>query len=137
MVVHGRGVLKTCLAKGTLEQVSQRAEACLLSGFEVHLYSLKLETNNRPAFLPEGITPLQQEFNLWDASDEFRDLTNSITMHTDEHTSGMAVRYLQQCIEQLQDEIRNLLPVGDGGASGGTQADGPSFASGESPSTGS
>jgi hypothetical protein len=130
VVVHGRGVLKTCLAKGTLEEVTRRAEVCLLGGFEVHVYSLKLETNNRPSYLPEGVTPLQREFNMWDASDEFKDLTNSITMHCDEHTNGMAKRYLRQCIEQLQEEVRLLTP--------GEAAEpaGPSFSTPDDKTTG-
>jgi predicted ATPase len=131
VVIHGRGVLKTCLTKGTHEQVIQRAEACLLSGFEVHLYSLKLETCNRPSYLPEGVTPLQQEFNLWDATDEFKDLTNSITMHCDEHTANMSKKYLQQCVDQLQEEIRLLEPEVP------TEPTGPAFPSAESTSTGS
>lgn len=134
IVVHGRGVLKTCLTKGTHDQVLQRAEACLLSGFEVHLYSLKLETSNRPAYLPEGVTPLQSEFNLWDAAEEFKDLTNSITMHCDEHTAGMSLRYLRQCVEQLEEEIRLLTP--SEGSEHSTDQ-GPTFHSPEGSTTGS
>lgn len=109
IVVNGRGVLQTCIAKGTLESVTQMAEAVLLSGFEVHVYSLKLATpNGRPTYLPEGINPLACEFAMWDAQEEFQDLTNSILMHLDEHTEGMAVRYLQQCIDHLTEERAKL-----------------------------
>jgi hypothetical protein len=108
VVIHGRGVLQTCIAKGTLEEVTQKAEGCLLSGFEVHVYSLKLTTSGRPTYLPEGINPLQQEFNMWDASDEFHDLTTSILNNCEEHTSGMAKRYLQQVIDKLQEEMTLL-----------------------------
>lgn len=111
VVVNGRGVLQTCIAKGTLEEVTQLAETTLLSGFEVHVYSLRLATpHGRPSYLPEGVNPLACEFNMWDAEDEFHDLTNSIVMNLDEHTEGMAKRYLQQCIEQLQEELRKLEP---------------------------
>jgi len=110
VVIHGRGVLQTCLTKGTLEDVCERAEACLLSGFEVHVYSLKLNTSGRPSYLPESISPLQQEFHMWDAADEFSDLVNSIVMTCDSHTVGMSKRYIQQCIEQLNDELAKLTP---------------------------
>jgi hypothetical protein len=127
VVLHGRGLLKTCLAKGTLDDVLKKADACLLSGFEVHVYSLKLETNNRPAYLPEGVTPLQREFHAWDAADEFQDLTNSIVMHCDEHTVGMSKRYLQQSIDQLTEEL-NKLPNENGEPSISSE---PSFPAGD------
>lgn len=127
VVVHGRGALKTCLAKGTLVQVTERAEACLLAGFEVHVYSLKAETCGRPAYLPEGLTVLQQEFNMWDAEDEFKDLTSSIINHLDEHTEGMARRYLEQCIAQLGEEMRKLTP----GEAAEHNANTPSFPTSE------
>lgn len=130
VVIHGRGVLHTCLAKGTEEDVKQKAEGCLLSGFEVHLYSLKLATNSRPSYLPEGVNPLQQEFHLWDAQEEFEELTSNITMHLDEHTIGMSKRYIQQCIEQLQEELAKLEPESS------ERVEEPTFGGPENPTTG-
>jgi hypothetical protein len=109
VVVNGRGVLQTCIAKGTLDDVTRLADLVLLSGFEVHIYSLRLATpNGRPSYLPEGINPLACEFACWDASDEIHDLTNSIVMHMDEHTEAAAARYLQQAIDQLTEELGKL-----------------------------
>jgi hypothetical protein len=108
VVVHGRGVLQTCIAKGTLEEVTERAEAVLLSGFEIHVYSLKLATSNRPSYLVAGIDPLQQEFNMWDAEDEFKDLAQSIVNNSEEHTKGMAQKYIRQCIDDLTEELNKL-----------------------------
>jgi len=109
VVVNGRGVLQTCITKGTLEQVTEKAESILLSGFEVHIYSLKLATpNGRPTYLPDGVNPLACEWAMWDAVEEIRDLTDSIVMRMEEHTEGMARRYLQQAIDQLQEELGKL-----------------------------
>lgn len=111
VVVHGRGVLHVALAKGTLEEVTERAEGCLLSGFEVHVYSLKLDDVTRSlTYLPAGLSLLKQEWHMWDAGEEVKDLTDSIINHMDEHTAGMARRYLTQAIGQLQEELVKLEP---------------------------
>lgn len=128
--LHGRGLHQVCIAKGTLEDVTQRAEACLLAGFEVAVYSLKLNTTDgRPPYLPVGINPLQREFVMWDAVDEVHDLTNGIIMHMDEHTEGMARRYLQQAIDELTSALEKLEAV--------PTSNEPTFGQGESPTTGS
>lgn len=130
VLVYGRGVLQACIAKGTLEDVTRSAEGCLLSGFEVHVYSLKLTTSGgRPSYLPDGINPLQREFCMWDASDEVHDLCNSIVMHMDEHTEGMAKRYLAQAIEELTSALGRLEEV--------ESVREPQFGGGESSATGS
>jgi hypothetical protein len=79
--------------------------------------------------MPEGLTPLQQEFNMWDAKEEFTDMVNSIVMRTEEHTINMGRIYLQQCIEQLQEQLSLLSPQ--------AEATGPAFPTNEGPATGS
>lgn len=135
VVMHGRGVLYTCLAKGDLDSVAEQCQRLCDSGFEVHIYSLKPNAKGKPSEIPAVFTLLQQEWQLWDATEEFTDLTNSIINHTDEHTLGGTLRYLDQCIQQLtdhrervQEATRALTPASGGEASntptitGGTNA---------------
>jgi hypothetical protein len=104
VVIHGRGKLYACLAKGTLEEVAERCESECQMGFEVHIYSLKAATSDRPSTIVAGLTPLQQEWQLWDAKEEFHDLCNSIIMNTEEHTLTGSLTYLRQCIAELQEQ---------------------------------
>jgi len=131
VVIHGRGVLHACIAKGTLEQVTEKAEGCLLSGFEVHMYSLKLaEHTTHLTYLPSGINLLREEFHMWDAAEEITDMVNGIKMHMDSHTTGMSKIYLQQAIEELQAELDKI------SAGPGTQVSEPTFDAPESKATG-
>lgn len=105
VVLHGRGALYACLARGTLAEVAELCQEECNMGFEVHIYSLKATTSGRPSTVVQGLTPLQQEWQLWDAEEEFKDLTNSIINHCDEHTLAGSKRYLEQCIRQLQEQL--------------------------------
>jgi hypothetical protein len=132
VVIHGRGVLHTCIAKGTLEEVTEKAEACLLSGFEVHVYALKLDpTVSHLTYLPTGVDLLQRVFHMWDAKDEVSELVSNIMIHMDEHTEGMAKRYVQQAIDELTEQLQTL------NAGSETQVHEPSFDQPESTTTGS
>lgn len=112
VVTQGRGVLFTCIVKGTHNGVAEACQKYVKQGMEVHIYTLKPSTKGFTLTPIEGATELQEVWHLFDATDTYEDYTGMIVRSLDDHTVKASQDYLQQVINNLQAEQRRLTTEG-------------------------
>lgn len=109
IAIVGRGVVYGGMASAEqLEELAARCQHSVNCGFEVYIYSLEPSPVGPNSLLPDGVLPLKREFHLFDASEDFQELVDSIIEKLSCHSIAAGRKHLADSLPKLQAELEKL-----------------------------
>ena len=108
--IHGRGATYAFLAAAdTDENMAERCQPAVNSGFEVFIYTLEASLLGQVPFAPTASTHLRRVYHLYDAHEEYRDKAKDIIEGLCAHSEAASKEYLGETIQILAEEYNKLV----------------------------
>jgi hypothetical protein len=105
---QGRGACYSFMMAGETQDVVNRAQRLVDSGFEVFIYLIEPSKTGQPSFTPEGALNLRRVYHLFDASEKYHDEVKSIIDGLCAHSIIASKKYINEMIEEFNKELVNL-----------------------------
>lgn len=108
IVASGRGATYAFMATCELQDLANRCQPALNSGFECYIYSLEASPLGQPGFTPTGALCLRRVYHLYDAHDRYEDEARGIIDGLSAHSEAASREYLDIMIKALEVERQKL-----------------------------